>query len=100
MLTVDRKDCFADAKQRECGSTDRDPVFEDNSEMISAYCDLCKTSTRGCEYYAKGRSRQHGKCLTCDKKIPRIPRGTTVNDPDYCYECDRARLVETTIRNG
>jgi hypothetical protein len=49
--------------------------------MISAYCDLCKVSTRRCEYYPKGEVGSMASVSLAIKKIPRIPRDTTVMIP-------------------
>jgi hypothetical protein len=57
--------------------------------LASEYCDPCKSSTKRCEYYPAGRSRQHGKCLECDRKDPRTPKGLQRKDARYCYECNR-----------
>ena len=62
---------------------------------ILKYCEVCKTETKRCQYYPKGRSRQHDLCLECDRKNPRTPGGHHSSDPRYCAECDRAhRYVE------
>lgn len=54
------------------------------SIAIAQYCDVCKTETRRCEYYPKSRSRQHGKCLKCDKNDPNRPEGYRSSNPSYC----------------
>jgi hypothetical protein len=69
-------------------------------QSIPEHCDICKTETKRCEYYPKGRSRRHGKCLRCDEKDPAHPEGYRSRDPRYCYECDRACILETKIRAG
>lgn len=61
---------------------------------LSEYCDLCKTVTRRCEYYPKGRSRQHARCLSCDSRDPAHAEGHHSRDPRVCYECEQARGVE------
>jgi hypothetical protein len=53
------------------------------------YCDVCKTQTARCQYYPAGRSRQHAKCLACDRADPRNAAGLQSTDPRYCNECDR-----------
>jgi len=53
------------------------------------YCDVCKSETPRCQYYPVGRSRQHGKCLECDRKDPRNPQAYQNKDVRYCTECDR-----------
>jgi hypothetical protein len=53
------------------------------------YCDVCKTETERCQYYPAGRSRQHGKCLECDRKDVRNSRVYVSKDKRYCGECDR-----------
>ena len=58
---------------------------------LTLYCEICKAVTKRCEYYPKGRSRQHGKCLQCDKNDPTHPASS---NPRYCYECYRAWLAE------
>jgi hypothetical protein len=63
-------------------------------KVLSEYCDLCKTVTRRCAYYQKGRSRQHGKCLTCDSRDPARAEGYNSRDHRLCYECQQARGVE------
>jgi hypothetical protein len=68
------------------------------SPTNSQYCEVCKTNTKRCEYYPKGRSRQHGACLDCDRKDPRHPEGYRSSDPRYCYECDRTRAIESSER--
>jgi hypothetical protein len=68
--------------------------------VTSEQCDICKTETKRCEYYPKGRSRKHGKCLECDAKDPQRPEGYKSRDPRYCYECDRACVTEKNIRAG
>jgi hypothetical protein len=68
--------------------------------VISAFCDRCKIETRRCEYYPKGRSRQHGMCLVCDSKDPKHPEGHKSRDPGVCYECDRNRRMEKTDRDN
>jgi hypothetical protein len=65
-----------------------------NMIPLKSYCDVCKAETQRCEYYPKGRSRQHGKCLECDKKDPTRPAGYRSSNPRYCYECARAYLAE------
>ena len=67
---------------------------------ISEPCETCNTETKRCEYYPKGRSRQHGKCLQCDANDPKRPEGYRNRDPRYCYECDRACVTEKNIRAG
>jgi len=52
------------------------------------YCEVCKAETERCRYFPAGRSRQHGKCLACDRKDPRNT-GLKSSDPQYCIECDR-----------
>ena len=54
------------------------------------YCDVCKADTKRCQYYPAGRSRQHGKCLECDRKDPRTPQARHNRDNRYCSECDHA----------
>ena len=62
---------------------------------VTKYCETCKTETKRCQYYPKGRSRAHDLCLECDRKDPRTPEGYRSRDPRYCNECDRiSRLVE------
>ena len=76
------------------------PVFRMQSELLSpdpekgallittlVFCETCKADTARCEYYPAGRSRQHGKCLECDRKDIRNPRPS--GDKRYCVECDR-----------
>ena len=58
------------------------------------YCDVCKAATRKCEYYPKGRSRQHGKCLECAKRDAKHPESYRSSDPRYCYACDQIRISE------
>jgi hypothetical protein len=67
---------------------------------ISEHCEICKTETKRCEYYPKGRSRQHGKCLQCDANDPKRLEGYRKRDPRYCVECDRACVTEKNIRAG
>ena len=55
----------------------------------SQYCETCKTETERCQYYPAGRSRQHGKCLECDRKDVRNARVVVSKDKRYCSECDR-----------
>ena len=55
----------------------------------SEYCDVCRISTKHCEYYPAGRSRRHGKCLECDRKDPRSAKGFEKKDVRYCSECNR-----------
>jgi hypothetical protein len=63
--------------------------------VVSKYCDVCKTETERCQYYPKGRSRQHDTCLKCDRNDPRTPERYRSRDSRYCTECDRAhRHVE------
>jgi len=69
------------------------PLKRVRQRMITAtleYCETCKTDTPRCQYYPKGRSRRHGKCLECDRKDPRNPAGFKRKDARYCYECDRS----------
>jgi hypothetical protein len=65
--------------------------------MILRYCDVCKTETQRCEYYPKGRSRQHNACLECNRKDPRIAEGYRSTDPRYCAECDRNQRLGGTV---
>lgn len=53
------------------------------------YCEVCKAETERCQYYPAGRSRQHGKCLECDRTDPRSVIANQNRDPRYCKECDR-----------
>ena len=55
----------------------------------SEYCDVCKKETHRCEYYPAGRSRQHAKCLECDRKDPRNSDGHQSQDSRYCIDCDK-----------
>ena len=64
------------------------------SKAITSFCDVCKTETRRCEYYPRGRSRQHGKCLQCDKNDPTHTVGYRSSNPSYCYDCDRTCRAE------
>jgi len=57
--------------------------------MFSKYCDVCKTDTKRCQYYPKGRSRQHDACLECDRKDRRNSESYGSSDSRYCVECDR-----------
>lgn len=63
----------------------------------SDYCDVCKTYTSRCQYYPKGRSRQHGTCLECSRNDQRNSGGFQSSDRRYCYQCDRNRIAE---KNG
>ena len=65
----------------------------------AVHCDICKASTKRCEYYPKGRSRQHGRCLECDRKDPKHPEGSRSSDPRYCYDCNRSRIAEANEKN-
>ncbi|MCU1335336.1 MAG: hypothetical protein JWO19_917 [Bryobacterales bacterium] len=56
---------------------------------VSEYCDVCKTTTKRCQYYPAGRSRRHSKYLECDRNDPRSPKGLQSKNPQYCSECDR-----------
>ena len=56
---------------------------------MTEYCDLCKKDTPRCQYYPAGRSRQHGRCLECEKKDVRNARPYKSVDSRYCGECDR-----------
>jgi hypothetical protein len=61
---------------------------------FSKYCDVCKADTKRCQYYPKGRSRQHDKCMECDRKDCRNFEAHQSSDPRYCIECDyNHRLV-------
>jgi hypothetical protein len=65
------------------------------STTISKYCDICKADTNRCEYYPKGRSRQHERCLECDRKDTRNSNSSKSSDARYCIECDaNLRLIE------
>ena len=56
------------------------------SPSSTEYCESCKAYTKRCEFYPVGRSRQHGKCLECDRKDPK--HGDNYRrKPQYCYEC-------------
>ena len=61
--------------------------------MAAEYCETCKIDTKRCEYYPAGRSRRHGKCLECDRKDPRSPKGFGSKDARYCNECDRSQTL-------
>jgi len=56
---------------------------------ISKLCDVCRVETARCQYYPKGRSRQHDKCLNCDRKDTRNAQAGQSADPRYCIECNR-----------
>jgi hypothetical protein len=58
-----------------------------------AYCEVCKAETDRCQYYPKGRSRQHDRCLECDRHDPRVPENLRTTDPRYCSDCDRTRRL-------
>lgn len=73
---------------------DRSATGEILTPTLFAVCDVCRANTRRCEYYPPGRSRQHGKCLECERKDPRIQEGYGSTDPRYCVECDRIRRAE------
>ena len=61
---------------------------------ISAkYCDVCKADTKRCQYYPKGRSRQHDRCLECDRKDRRNSESHQSSDSRYCVECDRIQRI-------
>ena len=64
------------------------------SPALMEFCDTCKSRTRRCEYYQPGRSRQHNRCLECDRNDPRIYERDRSTDPRYCSECDRNRRTE------
>jgi hypothetical protein len=57
------------------------------SLTATEYCESCKAYTKRCEFYPVGRSRQHGKCLECDRKDPKHPENYRSLKPQYCYEC-------------
>jgi hypothetical protein len=57
--------------------------------LVKEYCEICKTETPRCQYYPAGRSRQHGKCLECDRKDARNVYES--NGGPYCVECERNR---------
>ena len=57
--------------------------------VFSKYCDVCKADTKRCQYYPKGRSRQHDRCLECDRKDRRNSEAYESSDSRYCVECDR-----------
>jgi hypothetical protein len=59
------------------------------SPQATEYCESCKSNTRRCEYYPVGRSRQHGRCLECDRKDTLHPAGYRNRNPGYCYTCDQ-----------
>jgi hypothetical protein len=60
---------------------------------VLKYCDVCKRETKRCQYYPKGRSRQHDQCLECDARDPR-QASLESTDARYCITCDRNhRLV-------
>ena len=61
--------------------------------VMTAYCDVCKTETPRCEYYPAGRSRQHGKCLTCDRNDIRNPRPNANSASRYCGDCENNYLA-------
>jgi len=64
------------------------------NESLREYCEVCKAQTERCQYFPAGRSRQHGRCLACDRKDPRSAGGYQSTDARYCNECDHNhRLV-------
>jgi hypothetical protein len=59
---------------------------------IVKFCDVCKHDTKRCQYYPKGRSRQHDRCLECDRKDPR-QASLDSTDSRYCITCDREHRI-------
>jgi hypothetical protein len=60
---------------------------------LAKYCDVCKADTHRCEYYPKGRSRQHDSCLECDRRDARNAESPVSSDRRYCVACDRDRRL-------
>lgn len=56
--------------------------------LVKEYCEICKTETARCQSYQAGRSRQHGKCLECDRKDARNANESS-GGPN-CVECERS----------
>lgn len=57
--------------------------------VTTGYCDVCKATTERCEFYPQGRSRQHGRCLRCDKNDSRTPAEYKPAKREYCYACNQ-----------
>jgi len=64
-----------------------------------AYCETCKRDTKRCQYYPAGRSRQHGKCLECDRNDIRNSGSYKVKDSRYCIDCDRAHQLSALYQS-
>jgi len=65
---------------------------------VIKFCEVCKAETKRCQYYPKGRSRQHDMCLKCDKEDRRHTQDAPSSDSRYCIECDRAhRFVGSSL---
>ena len=60
---------------------------------LKEYCETCKAETERCQYYPVGRSRQHGRCLQCDRTDPRYAAVAQSGDKRYCRDCDRAHRL-------
>jgi hypothetical protein len=60
---------------------------------LKDYCEVCKADTERCQYYPAGRSRQHGRCLQCDRNDPRSSSSHQSTDARYCKDCDRNRRI-------
>lgn len=69
--------------------------MNNTTRAVTEFCDVCKAETERCQYYPIGRSRQHGRCLECDRKDARNPTPYQNKDRRYCSECDRNRQLAT-----